>query len=43
MAGPSKPHRVPFRPPEGYARFPEELHVMARPGQAVMFDGCLYH
>ena len=43
MAGPSKPHRVPFRPPEGYPRFPEELHVMARPGQAVMFDGCLYH
>ena len=36
-------HRVPFRPPEGYPRFPEEIHVMARPGQAVMFDGCLYH
>jgi hypothetical protein len=36
-------HRVPFRPPEGYPRFPEELYVLAQPGQAVMFDGCLYH
>lgn len=36
-------HRVPFRPPEGHARFPEEVRVLATPGQAVMFDGCLYH
>ena len=36
-------HRVPFRPPEGHPRFPEEKRVFARPGQAVMFDGCLYH
>ena len=36
-------HRAPFRPPEGHPRFPEEKRVFARPGQAVMFDGCLYH
>lgn len=36
-------HRALFRPPEGHSRFPEELHVLAKPGQAVMFDGCLYH
>ena len=36
-------HRALFRPPEGHPRFPEEQRVMARPGQAVMFDGCLYH
>ncbi len=36
-------HRVPFRPPEGHPKFPEELYVLAKPGQAVMFDGCLYH
>lgn len=36
-------HRVPFRPPEGHPRFPDELRVLARPGQAVLFDGWLYH
>ena len=36
-------HRAPFRPPAGHPRFPEEKWVFARPGQAVMFDGCLYH
>jgi len=36
-------HRVLFRPPEGHPRFPEELYMLAKPGQAVMFDGCLYH
>jgi hypothetical protein len=36
-------HRVPFRPPECHSRFPEEFYVLAKPGQAVMFDGCLYH
>lgn len=35
--------RVPFRPPEGHPRFPDELRVLARPGQAVLFDGWLYH
>lgn len=35
--------RVPFRPPACSASFPEELRVHARPGQAIMFDGCLYH
>ena len=35
--------RVPFRPPEGHPHFPDELRVMARPGQAVLFDGWLYH
>ena len=35
--------RVPFRPPEGYPRFPDEVRVVAKPGQAVMFDGWLYH
>jgi ectoine hydroxylase-related dioxygenase (phytanoyl-CoA dioxygenase family) len=36
-------HRVPFRPPEGMPRFPDEVRVLAKPGQAVMFDGWLYH
>jgi hypothetical protein len=36
-------HRAPFRPPEGHPRFPEEQHLTARPGQAVLFDGWLYH
>ena len=35
--------RVLFRPPEGHPRFPDELRVLARPGQAVLFDGWLYH
>jgi ectoine hydroxylase-related dioxygenase (phytanoyl-CoA dioxygenase family) len=36
-------HRVPFRPPEGMPRFPDEARVLAKPGQAVMFDGWLFH
>ncbi|MEE2658602.1 MAG: phytanoyl-CoA dioxygenase family protein [Candidatus Latescibacterota bacterium] len=36
-------HRAPFKPPEGHPRFPDEMHVLAKPGQAVMFDGWLYH
>ena len=35
--------RVLFRPPEGHPRFPDEKYVLAQPGQAVMFDGWLYH
>ena len=35
--------RVPFRPPICHATFPEEVRVLAKPGQAVLFDGCLYH
>lgn len=36
-------HRALFRPPEGHPHFPDELAVMARPGQALLFDGWLYH
>jgi hypothetical protein len=36
-------HRVPFRPPAGYPTFPDEQVILARPGQAVLFDGWLYH
>lgn len=35
--------RALFRPPEGHPRFPDEKQVLARPGQAVLFDGWLYH
>lgn len=35
--------RVPFRPPAGSPTFPDEARVYAKPGQAVMFDGWLYH
>lgn len=35
--------RVPFRPPEGHPHFPDEKFVLATPGQAVMFDGWIYH
>ncbi len=35
--------RVPFRPPVCHAPFPEEVRVLAKPGQAILFDGCLYH
>ena len=35
--------RAPFRPPVCHASFPEEVRVLARPGQAVLFDGCLDH
>ena len=35
--------RAPFRPPRGHPEFPDQLVVLARPGQAVMFNGWLYH
>ncbi len=35
--------RAPFKPPEGYPRFPDEKYVLAKPGQAVLFNGWLYH
>jgi ectoine hydroxylase-related dioxygenase (phytanoyl-CoA dioxygenase family) len=35
--------RALFRPPAGHPKFPDEKHVFATPGQAVMFDGWLYH
>jgi ectoine hydroxylase-related dioxygenase (phytanoyl-CoA dioxygenase family) len=35
--------RVPFRPPVGHPTFPDERFILARPGQAVLFDGWLYH
>jgi hypothetical protein len=35
--------RVPFRPPKGSPQFPDEKFIMARPGQAILFDGWLYH
>ncbi len=35
--------RALFRPPEGHPVFPDEKLVLAKPGQAVMFDGWLYH
>jgi ectoine hydroxylase-related dioxygenase (phytanoyl-CoA dioxygenase family) len=36
-------HRVPFRPPVGKVEFPDQKIVLAQPGQAVMFDGWLFH
>jgi hypothetical protein len=35
--------RALFKPPEGHPKFPDEKFVLAKPGQAVMFDGWLYH
>ncbi len=35
--------RALFRPPDGFPRFPDEQLLLAKPGQAVMFDGWLYH
>lgn len=35
--------RAPFKPPEGFPRFPDEKYIFAKPGQAVMFNGWLYH
>ncbi len=32
-----------FKPPQGHPRFPDELIVLAKPGQAVMFNGWIYH
>ena len=36
-------HRAPFKPPEGFPRFPDEKLILAKPGQAVLFNGWLYH
>ena len=36
-------HRAPFRPPVGAPVFPDEKHILARPGQAIIFDGWLFH
>ncbi len=36
-------HRVTFKPPQGHPEFPDELYVLAKPGQAVMFSGFTYH
>jgi Phytanoyl-CoA dioxygenase (PhyH) len=36
-------HRVPFRPPAGHPTFPDERFILAKPGQAIIFDGWLYH
>ena len=36
-------HRAPFKPPAGHPTFPDEVFVMAQPGQAVLFNGWLYH
>jgi ectoine hydroxylase-related dioxygenase (phytanoyl-CoA dioxygenase family) len=35
--------RALFKPPEGHPRFPDEKYILAQPGQAVLFDGWLYH
>lgn len=35
--------RAPFKPPEGHPRFPDEQFILAKPGQAIMFNGWLYH
>ena len=32
-----------FKPPQGHPKFPDELIVLAKPGQAVMFNGWIYH
>ena len=37
-------HRAIFKPPkDSPVEFPDELYVLARPGQAVLFSGWLYH
>lgn len=36
-------HRAPFKPPKGHPEFPDQLYVLAKPGQAIMFNGWLYH
>ena len=35
--------RALFKPPQGHPRFPDELVILAQPGQAIMFDGWIYH
>jgi ectoine hydroxylase-related dioxygenase (phytanoyl-CoA dioxygenase family) len=36
-------HRAPFRPPQGHPHFPDEKFILAKPGQAILFSGWLYH
>lgn len=36
-------HRAPFRPPAGHPHFPDEKHILAKPGQAILFDGWMFH
>lgn len=36
-------HRALFRPPAGFPTFPDEQFILALPGQAILFDGWLYH
>ncbi len=35
--------RALFKPPEGHPKFPDEKFILAKPRQAVLFDGWLYH
>ena len=35
--------RALFKPPHGHPHFPDEKHILAKLGQAVLFDGWLYH
>jgi len=35
--------RVLFKPPEGHPRFPDEKYILVQPGQAMLFDGWIYH
>jgi ectoine hydroxylase-related dioxygenase (phytanoyl-CoA dioxygenase family) len=36
-------HRALFGPPEGSVKFPHQKMLYAKPGQAVLFDGWLFH
>ena len=36
-------HQVAFKPPKSHPEFPDELYVLAKPGQAVMFSGFTCH
>src|SRR4029453_18565445 len=36
-------HRAPFKPPEGFPRFPDEKYILAKPGKALMFECGLSH
>ena len=35
--------RALFKPPEGHPKFPDEKFILAKPRQAILFDGWLYH
>ncbi len=36
-------HKALFKPPQGHPRFPDELTILAKPGQAIIFNGWIYH